>query len=409
MALPPLDPKNVSALDQYRTMTPEQVAAYTEYLKTNPNGWGTNLLGDSAGSGLSASYQPFSDATANVPNANPTAGYGGYQLSGGPLTQSGATPFFADLAGLNQAYGTSFTPGQVPTAETVGSRARGDANTASNFDNLMQNTAIAALAYGGGSALGSLGAAGEAVPAGTGTGAGVGAGTAGGLEAATSAGTAATGVAPAATQGLVGELGAAGAAGTAASGLGGSGASGATGTALSRILDGTYNTSDLLGVGGNIGSTLLGVAGSRNQQNALTQLAQQQMAMGAPYRDKLAAIYNDPNAFLKSSEVQTPVQQGTDALARSLSVQGNPMGSGTALQGLQDYSANQLFGRLGEEKNRLAGFGGLTSFNAAAPGTSTAAVNAGSNVYNAVGSGIASLTNPNPSLVDIFKAMKGLA
>ena len=131
--------------------------------------------------------------------------------------------------------------------------------------------------------------------------------------------------------------------------------------------------------------------------------------MGAPYRDRLAALYNDPSKFLQSAEVTTPVQQGTDALARSLSVQGNPIGSGHALQELQNYSANQLFSRLGQEKDRLGGLGGLTAYNNAAPGTALAGVNAGSNVWNAAGSGLASLTNPQPNLVDIYKMMQGLA
>lgn len=189
---------------------------------------------------------------------------------------------------------------------------------------------------------------------------------------------------------------------------GGSGASG-VGTALSRILDGTATTADWTSALGSAAGAGLGIAGSISQQHALEELANRQMAMGAPYRDRLASLYNDPSSFLHSAEVTTPVQQGTDALARSLSVQGNPIGSGHALQELQNYSSNQLFSRLGEEKNRLGSLGGLASFNAAAPGTALAGVNAGSNVYNAVGSGIANLTNPQPSLVDLYRSMRGLA
>src|SRR5258706_3054458 len=153
--------------------------------------------------------------------------------------------------------------------------------------------------------------------------------------------------------------------------IGGSsgGAGGAAGSALSRIIDGTATTADWTSVLGGTAGTALGVAGSVSQQKAIQDLAKQQMAMGAPYRDRLASLYADPNSFLKSAEVTTPVQQGTDALARSLSVQGNPIGSGHALQELQDYSANQLFGRLGEEKNRLAGYGGRLARIALAAGT----------------------------------------
>lgn len=204
-------------------------------------------------------------------------------------------------------------------------------------------------------------------------------------------------------------LGSGGDPGNAVSGPGASGGAAGAGSALSHIIDGTATTADLTSVLGGLAGTGLGIAGSISQQHALQDLADKQMAMGAPYRDRLASLYADPNSFLKSAEVTTPVQQGTDALARSLSVQGNPIGSGHALQELQDYSANQLFGKLGQEKDRLAGYGGLTAYNAAAPGTALAGVNAGSNVWNAVGSGVANLTNPQPSLIDIFKSMKGLA
>jgi hypothetical protein len=95
---------------------------------------------------------------------------------------------------------------------------------------------------------------------------------------------------------------------------------------------------------------------------------------GGPYRERLAALYADPTSFLSSPEVMAPVQQGTDALARALSVRGNPAGSGAALQEIQNYASNQLFGRLGEEKTRLAGFGGLSAYNqsgASVPGIGT--------------------------------------
>ena len=118
------------------------------------------------------------------------------------------------------------------------------------------------------------------------------------------------------------------------------------------------------------------------------------MNMGAPYRGRLADLYSNPSAFLNSPEVQVPVQQGTNALARALSVQGNPIGSGTALQELQNYSSNQLFGRLGQEKDRLAGFGGLSAYNQAAPGAANNAIDANYGVYGALGKGAANIFNP---------------
>jgi hypothetical protein len=144
----------------------------------------------------------------------------------------------------------------------------------------------------------------------------------------------------------------------------------------------------------------LGVAGAKQQQDQFQRLADQYSSYGAPYRERLAALYADPSSFLKSQEVMAPVQQASDIAAHSLSTGGNPIASGNSLQQLQDYSANQLFGRLGQEKDRLAGFGGLTQYNAAAPGAATNAINAGSNIFNALGAGAADIFNPPKTLAE---------
>src|SRR3990167_11381457 len=138
------------------------------------------------------------------------------------------------------------------------------------------------------------------------------------------------------------------------------GGTAATGTALSRILDGSATTQDYLTLTGQVAPSLLGAYASGKQTDALKGLEGQYQAMGAPYRGRLAELYANPEAFLTSPEVTVPVQQGTDIMARSLSTKGNPFGSGNALQQLQSYSADQLFGKLGEEKNRLGTLGGLT-------------------------------------------------
>lgn len=160
---------------------------------------------------------------------------------------------------------------------------------------------------------------------------------------------------------------------------------------------------------GQVLPSIISAYGSNEQRKSQEQLAAEYRAMGAPYRDRLAALYANPNAFLTSPEVTVPVQQGTDSLARALSVNGNPAGSGRALQEIQNYSANQLFGKLGQEKDRLAGFGGLSFYNQAAPGASTAAINAQGQVYGDLGYGVGNVMNPqqynnNQSLAAILKA-----
>lgn len=174
-------------------------------------------------------------------------------------------------------------------------------------------------------------------------------------------------------------------------------------TALSKILAGTATQDDYLTLFGQVAPSLLGMYGADRQADALGAQAARYEAMGAPYRDRLGELYSDPTAFLNSPEVKVPVQMGTDALARALSTQGNPAGSGNALQQLQSYSTNQLFGRLGQEKDRLAGFGGLTAYNSAAPSAATNAIGAERGFYDALGYGAGQVLNPPRSLEEILK------
>lgn len=147
-----------------------------------------------------------------------------------------------------------------------------------------------------------------------------------------------------------------------------------------------------------LGPAALGVLGSGQQTAAFQRLSDQYAGYGAPYRQRLSDLYSDPSSFLKSPEVQVPVQQASDIAAHSLSTGGNPIASGNSMQQLQDYSANQLFGRLGEEKNRLAGFGGLSTYNAAAPAAATSAINSNAGAFNSAGAGIANIFNPPQTL-----------
>lgn len=239
--------------------------------------------------------------------------------------------------------------------------------------------------------------------------------------------TAATGVTPAATAGIGGgdtglmagattgasaplsaaqdPLGSGGDPGNATAGSS-SGRAGA-GTAMSRILDGTASTVDWLSFGGNLASTGLGVAGSRNAVNAFRDLNDRYMAIGAPSRGRYEASMTpgfDPSTIPGYSGAVDTASKGI--LARLAATGGNPWGnpgglieankqiiSGTALPAIQDYQ------RLN------AGTGGYAGFNAAAPGAATAGIGANAGVYNAVGSGLAGLLNPQPSLLDTLRGL----
>lgn len=200
---------------------------------------------------------------------------------------------------------------------------------------------------------------------------------------------------------------------------GASDAAGAT-NLISKLLGSNTAANSLTSLLPKLLPSLLGVAGSAAQNKALEDIVGLQgqnrdalLAFGAPYRQRLAGLYDNPSGFLNSPEVQVPVQQATNAMARALSTQGNPVGNGTALQEMQNYSANQLFGRLGQEKDRLAGFGGLTAYNNAGANqfgnlqAQTALAQGEGNMWNALGYGLNQVLNPQPTLADLLKDLKG--
>lgn len=142
-----------------------------------------------------------------------------------------------------------------------------------------------------------------------------------------------------------------------------------------------YNTGGYSGLPGDV----LGVLGSANQANAYQNQAEWAKGIGDPYRNLLSQSYANPMGYLSSPEVTGAVQQGTDALSRSLSMGGNPIGSGGALQKIQDYATNQQLDRLGQYRSQLGGFGGLNAINASIPTSAAAAIGARGNIWNAGG------------------------
>ena len=188
-----------------------------------------------------------------------------------------------------------------------------------------------------------------------------------------------------------------------------SGAAGAGGASVwDRITNGTATPGDWASIAGNLAPGILGYLGAQSQSDAYSNLANQYMGFGAPYRAQLADISANPNNFINSAPVRASVDQGTNAMARALSVNGNPAGSGSALQELQSYATNNLWNQYGAERDRLAGYGGLTQYASAAPSASSNAINAQGGMYNAVGYGLGNLLNPRPTLTDFGRALRGL-
>jgi len=168
-----------------------------------------------------------------------------------------------------------------------------------------------------------------------------------------------------------------------------------SGSSAKMIADALGISEGAVGLLGKLAATGLGIFGANQQQESQARLAREFAEYGAPYRARLAESYADPAAFLANSpDIKAAVDLGTTATARALSTGGNPTGSGHALTEIQDYATKGLYGRLGQERDRLAGFGGLTAYNAAAPGAAKDATAAESGVPNAIGAGINSITAP---------------
>jgi hypothetical protein len=168
--------------------------------------------------------------------------------------------------------------------------------------------------------------------------------------------------------------------------------------AIKKIFSGNGSWSDGLSALGGIAPSLLGMYASNQQTNALKDLANKYSEYGAPYRSQLAEISADPNKFYNS----TAAQKGVDTVLNKLSIGGNPSGSPYK----QQLAVDSLWNDYGKERDRLAGFGGLTNYNAAAPSLDAQAVNSQGNMYNALGAGLNDIFNPKTSLADLLKQGK---
>lgn len=187
--------------------------------------------------------------------------------------------------------------------------------------------------------------------------------------------------------------------GTGSNAMGATGSAAATsGTALSRILAGSGTTPDYLSVGGAIVPAALSAYGSKVQADKLGELAGRYEAYGAPYRQTLADISTDPSKFYNSPAAT----KATDAILRRLSVRGNPAGDPYS----QALGIDALYKEYGAERDRLAGYGGLTQYNAATPGLASGAIGAQGAIYSDIGYGLGNVLNPKPTLAQQLAQFK---
>jgi hypothetical protein len=184
-----------------------------------------------------------------------------------------------------------------------------------------------------------------------------------------------------------------------------SGAGTAAGSALSRILSGSATTDDYLKTLGGVAGAGLGAYASNEQTNSLRELADKYFAVGAPSRGRFEASMTSGFDPLSIPGYSGALDTAADAVMRKLSAKdGNPYGNPGALMEANKYVVNSTaLPAIQNYQGLNMQAGGFGNYNAAAPGASTAAIGSQGNTYNAIGAGVADLTNPKTSLADLWK------
>lgn len=171
-------------------------------------------------------------------------------------------------------------------------------------------------------------------------------------------------------------------------------------------MDGTASTADWLSVIGGGAATGLGIYGANEQANKLKEIADRYYATGAPSRDRYEASFAPGFRAADMPGYQDALDTSTESLLRKASTGGNPVGNPGVMAEIAKYvTGNVALPALQNYRSQNANTGGYSSFNTAAPSAATGAVGAGSNVYNAIGSGIADLTNPRMTLADLARSL----
>lgn len=149
-----------------------------------------------------------------------------------------------------------------------------------------------------------------------------------------------------------------------------------------------------LGTIGQIGGGLLGVLGSNQQKNEGENIAGGLRADRLPYLEASQEWLADPNKYFEG-----PGKASLDAVLRRLSVNGNPIGSGTSMALATEAGLNDW-------RNAVTGFGnlGLGGQGLQAQAQQNAAT-AGAGRYDALGGVLADVTQSKTDLASILKSM----
>lgn len=185
----------------------------------------------------------------------------------------------------------------------------------------------------------------------------------------------------------------------------GSAAAGAGATALGPSSGGDGTT---FGIPNNVLSGLAtgvgGLLAANETGDAYRDVANQYLALGQPYRDRLNASYQPGFSLAQADPAfQNALDVAGQTSARALSTKyGNPADSPTAQAEMQKYLlGNVELPQLNTYRSQLGSFGNL-GVNTAGTG-SLAGANTTGQGYEAIGAGLGQALNPQPSLADLFK------
>ena len=190
-----------------------------------------------------------------------------------------------------------------------------------------------------------------------------------------------------------------------ARGLGGSGASAnQSRNALSKIFSGSGTADDWTSLLGTLGTGALSAYSANKYADNMKEIADRSWNAGSNYRNKLTDTYTNPGAYLDSPEVKAITDRSTNALARSLSARdGNPIGSGRALNEINDYAGQTMLGQLGNYRQQLANFGGQSALSGNYSQLGSQSAEAGSNIYNSLANTVSRATQPQTDWASIMR------
>ena len=169
------------------------------------------------------------------------------------------------------------------------------------------------------------------------------------------------------------------------------------GTGMEDFIKQIFGSADNARLIGSLLSGGLGVLGSNQQANTLQGIADQNRAERQPFLSKATGYLNDPASYAAG-----PGAAAMKGVLNGLSVQGNPIGSGTALQFATDAG----------NKNWLNAVNSLGSLGLGGQGIqanldSQAAASNG-NMFNAIGSTINDIFSPKKSLAQTLAEYQNL-